>query len=70
MNAAVRSHILEPGRIGEIVQNMENGRAQYGSQTFDQALLDLLKQGLITEEEALRNATSPNDFKVKINLGA
>lgn len=68
-NAAIRGHILDPLKSGEIVQNMEKGREQYGSQTFDQALFDLFKQGLISEQEAVRNASSPNDFRLKITLG-
>jgi twitching motility protein PilT len=37
-------------------------------QTFDQAIMDLLAKKVITEEEAIRNSTSPNDFKVKLTL--
>jgi twitching motility protein PilT len=69
VNAAIRDYIVSPDKIGEIVKNMEKGRDTYGMQTFDQALLDLVKEGLVTEEEAIRNATSPNDFKLKTNLG-
>lgn len=69
VNAAVHGHILDPGKTGEIVKNMEKGRDRYGSQTFDQALLDLLRRNLITKEEAVRYATSPNDFMLKVNLG-
>jgi twitching motility protein PilT len=68
VNAAIRDHILDPARIGEIRINMEKGREQYGSQTFDQALLDLLLKGVITEKEALMNATSANDLKLKITM--
>ena len=70
VNAAIRDHILDPDKIGEIKINMAKGREQYGSQTFDQALLDLLKKGLITEQEALMNATSANDLKLQITMGA
>lgn len=68
VNAAIREHIIVPEKTIEIVKNMESGREQYGMQTFDQSLLDLLVNGLITEEDAIRNATSPNDFKVKLRL--
>ncbi|MCL2182922.1 MAG: PilT/PilU family type 4a pilus ATPase [Chitinispirillia bacterium] len=69
VNAAIRDHILEPAKIGEIRINMAKGREQYGSQTFDQALIDLLRQGVISEKEALMNATSPNDLKLQLTTG-
>jgi twitching motility protein PilT len=34
-------------------------------QTFDQSLMALLKQGLITYEEAVRQATNPDDFALR-----
>jgi twitching motility protein PilT len=68
VNAAVRGHIIDPEKTHEIIQNMEKGREQYGSQTFDQALFDLLKAEIITEETAIQNATSPHDLKVKLRL--
>jgi twitching motility protein PilT len=70
VNAAIRDYILDPAKIGEIRTNMAKGREQYGSQTFDQALIDLLKQGIITEKEALMNATSANDLKLQITTGS
>jgi twitching motility protein PilT len=35
-------------------------------QTFDQALMGLLKDKLISFEEALRQCSNPDDFKLKI----
>jgi twitching motility protein PilT len=43
-----------------------SGTSQYGMQTFDQSLFQLYKTGLITLEEALRRATNPDEFKLKI----
>ncbi len=68
VNAAIRDYILDPSKTFEIIDNMAKGRDLYGSQTFDQAILDLLNSGLVTEEEALFNATSTNDFKLKLSL--
>jgi twitching motility protein PilT len=42
------------------------GTSQYGMQTFDQSLFQLYKSGLITLEEALRRASNPDEFKLKI----
>jgi twitching motility protein PilT len=68
VNAAIREYIIDPEKTGEIVRNMEKGKEQYGMQTFDQAIMTLMRQGLISEDEAIRNATSPNDFKLKLSL--
>lgn len=42
------------------------GTSQYGMQTFDQSLFQLYKTDLITLEEALRRATNPDEFKLKV----
>ncbi len=42
------------------------GTSQYGMQTFDQSLYLLFKSGLITLEEAMRRATNPDEFNLKI----
>jgi len=42
------------------------GGSQYGMQTFDQSLLNLYEKGLISYEEALRHASNPEDFKLKV----
>ncbi len=44
---------------------MENSET-YGMQTFDMALLGLFKEGKISEEEALKNADSPNNLRLKL----
>jgi twitching motility protein PilT len=68
VTAAVRACILDPARREELLQNMEKGRSQYGMQTFDQALIDLVEGGLISMDEALKNATSPNDLRLKVDI--
>ena len=42
------------------------GTSQYGMQTFDQSIYQLFKKDLITMEEALRRATNPDEFKLKL----
>jgi twitching motility protein PilT len=42
------------------------GISQYGMQTFDQSLFYLFKKELITFEEALKGASNPDDFKLRI----
>jgi twitching motility protein PilT len=43
------------------------GTSQYGMQTFDQSLYGLLRGGLITFEEALRQASNPDELKLKVS---
>ena len=50
--------------IKEVMQKSEN----VGMKTFDTALFELYQQGLISEDEALRNADSPNNVRLKIKF--
>jgi twitching motility protein PilU len=59
--------MIKRGDISELKEIMEKSR-NLGMQTFDQALFDLHKQGLITEDEAIRNADSANNLRLKISL--
>src|SRR5206468_1987859 len=42
------------------------GTSQYGMQTFDQALYQLYTKDLITLDEALRRASNPDEFKLRV----
>ncbi len=55
------------GDVGGIKETMENS-AQYGMQSFDQALFQLWKSGKITDIEALRNADSTNNLRLKMKM--
>jgi twitching motility protein PilT len=68
VNAAIRGYIQDQDKLHEIPENIAKGRAQYGMQTFDQAIMDLYSQGYISVDEALVNATSPNDMRLKLRL--
>ena len=65
-NARIESLIAE-GRDSEITDAIAEGKDIYGMQTFDQALLDLYARGIITEEEALLNATNKSDLKMQLD---
>lgn len=58
--------LIAEGRDKEILDAIEEGKQVYGSQSFDQALLELVQEGLITEETALENATIMSDMKLKL----
>ncbi len=50
--------------IKEVMEKSENA----GMKTFDSALFQLYEEGLIDEEEALRNADSPNNVRLRIKF--
>jgi len=58
--------LIAENRDAEIPDALFEGKEIYGTQTFDQALLDLLRRGDITEETALDYATNPSDLKLKM----
>ncbi len=62
----VKDLILK-GQVGVIKEAMEAG-GQEGNKTFDQALLELYKEGRISLEDALANADSANDLRLKIKM--
>jgi len=62
----IRECIRDRDRVVEIRDAIAAGVSQYGMQTFDQSLLWLNKQGLISVEEALTAATNPNDMKLQL----
>jgi len=68
VNASIRGHILEAEELGEIVENIAKGKEQYGMQTFDQSIMELYTKGSISVDEALKNATSPTDMRLKLRL--
>ena len=57
--------ILE-SRDVEIRDAIEDGREIYGSQSFDQHILDLWNKKVISTEQAFNYATSPSDLKLKM----
>ncbi|MCU1306170.1 MAG: twitching motility protein [Acidobacteriaceae bacterium] len=63
--AYVRECIITPEKTRQIHEAVTQGGTQYGMQSFDQSLFDLMNQGLITYEVALENATNPDDFKLR-----
>ncbi len=63
----VRELIEDKDRTKEIPEAIAKGHQTYGTQTFDQSLMGLLKQGIISYEEALRQATNPDDFALRVS---
>lgn len=61
--------VIKRGGVNELKEIMEKS-VNLGMQTFDHALLELFKQGRISEEEAIRNADSANNIRLKISLSS
>jgi twitching motility protein PilT len=62
----IREFIMDPEKLTLIQSAVAEGTTQYGMQTFDQSVLGLLHEGLISEEEALRNCNNPNELTLKL----
>ncbi|MGN6103794.1 MAG: type IV pilus twitching motility protein PilT [Kofleriaceae bacterium] len=58
----IREMIEDPLRTREIKNAIAEGLHPYGMMTFDQSLAGLVKQRLVTYEEAVKHSTSPSDF--------
>src|SRR5689334_21499978 len=67
LNSPLISDLVFKGDIHGIKEIMKKSR-ELGMQTFDQSLFDLYEAGLISYEDALRNADSLNDLRLAIKL--
>ncbi|HWR83990.1 MAG TPA: type IV pilus twitching motility protein PilT [Candidatus Deferrimicrobium sp.] len=65
-SGAIRECIMDPDKTVDIPDLMEQGGVQYGMQTFDQSIMKLYKQGLISFEEAMNHASNPDDFDLRV----
>jgi len=67
LNSPLVSDMILKGKMNEIRDVIKRSR-EAGMQTFDQSLYDLYEMGLITYEDAVRNADSQNDLRLRIKL--
>jgi len=65
--ARVRELIEDKDRTKEIPDAIAQGHQSYGTQTFDQSLMSLVRQNIITYEEAHRQASNPDDFALRFS---
>src|SRR4051812_5369417 len=68
MTGRVKDMILDPESTGKLPEVIAEG-AYYGMQSFDQALLGHVQNGLVTMEDALKASTHPHDFKLLVSSG-
>lgn len=64
--ARIRECIENKDKTKDILDAISKGYTTYGMQTFDQSLLELLNKSLISYEEALKQASNPADFALKV----
>ena len=67
LNSPRVEELIKQGEVAELKEVMEKSE-RMGMQTFDVALQNLFKQGKISKEEALKNADSENNLRLKIEL--
>jgi len=63
--ARVRECIADKDRTKEIHDAITKGFTTYGMQTFDQSLMQHVKSGLVTYDEALKHVSNPDDFALR-----
>jgi twitching motility protein PilT len=66
VTSTIRDLIRDRNRVGEIRDYIAEGRDQYGMQTFDQHLMDLVDEGTVTFETARATASNPADFELQL----
>jgi twitching motility protein PilU len=67
LNSPLIADLIFKGEVGQIKEIMAKS-TRLGMQTFDQALFALYEDGTISYEEAMRNADSKNELRLKIKL--
>jgi twitching motility protein PilT len=70
VTATIRDLILDPARTAEIREFIAEGREQYGMQTFDQHLMDLVQGDQVEYATALANSSNPSDFELQMRTFA
>lgn len=67
MQTPLVSDLIFKGAVTELKEVMKKSN-RLGMNTFDQALFDLFEKGVISYEEALKNADSKNEVRLRIKL--
>jgi twitching motility protein PilT len=62
----VREMILDPLKTHSILEAIEEGHDSYGTQSFDQSLMDLLTKEMIDYAEALQLSSNPDNFALRV----
>lgn len=65
INNPIVRKLLEENKLEKLSAAVETGKED-GMQSFNQSLLKLVNEGLITEEDAIRNASNPDALKMNL----
>ena len=63
VTGTIQKLIMDARPATAFLEIIEQGRDHYGTQSFDQHLMELFEAGTITKETAIHAATSPDDFQ-------
>ncbi len=66
VTATIKDLILDQNRTSEIREFIADGREQYGMQTFDQHLMELVQEEVVDYDSALAHASNPSDFELQM----
>ena len=67
LNTPLIADLIFKGEVGQINDIMAKS-TRLGMRTFDQDLFDLYEAGKIDYEEAMRNADSKNELRLRVKL--
>ncbi|MGB8508312.1 MAG: type IV pilus twitching motility protein PilT [Pyrinomonadaceae bacterium] len=63
----IRDYIINEEKTSLIRDALSAGTSQYGMQNFDQSFFNLFQSGLISMDEALRGASNPDEFRLRVS---
>jgi twitching motility protein PilT len=66
VTSAIREYIIDPEKTPLIQQAIREGVTSHGMQSFDQSLMKLMTDGVISIEEALKNSSNPHEFSLRM----
>jgi twitching motility protein PilU len=67
LNSPLIQDLIFKGNVAEIKEVMSRS-TRLGMKTFDQSLFELFETGMISYEDALRNADSKNELRLRVKL--
>jgi len=66
VTSTIKDYIIDPEKTSLIQQAIKEGVSSHGMQSFDQSLMKLYTDGLISMEEALKNSSNPHEFSLRL----
>jgi twitching motility protein PilT len=66
VTSTIREYIIDPVKTPQIKQAIKEGVSSHGMQSFDQSLMQLLTDDMVSLEEALKNSSNPHEFNLRM----